>query len=85
MASSQQHPQAGHSLWLQRRSGLRPVRRVRWRSDRTPVGLIVLLVALLIALSLFLPGNKAVERVEQATQADNTVQLPPVVGVLAEP
>jgi hypothetical protein len=49
------------------------------------VGLIVLLVALLIALSLFLPGNKAVERVEQATQADNTVQLPPVVGVLAEP
>jgi hypothetical protein len=85
MASSQQHPQAGHSLWLQRRSGLRPVRRVRWRSDWTPVGLIVLLVALLIALSLFLPGNKAVERVEQAAQADHTIQLPPVVGVLAEP
>jgi hypothetical protein len=85
MASSQQDPQAGHSLWLQRRSGLLPVRRVRWRSDWTPVGSVVLLVALLIALSLFLPTNKAVERVKQAAQADKTDQLPPVVGVLAEP
>jgi hypothetical protein len=60
-------------------------RRVRWRSDWTPVGSVVLLVALLIALSLFLPTNKAVERVKQAAQADKTDQLPPVVGVLAEP
>ena len=84
MASSQQNPQAGHSLWLQRRSGLRPLRRVRWRSDWTPVGLVVLLVALLVALSLFLPKNKAVERDEQTTQDDNTAPLPAVVGVLDE-
>jgi hypothetical protein len=87
MASSSQDPQVGHSLWLQRRSGRQTVRRTRWRSDWTPVGLVVWLLVLLILLSMFLPANEAVERVKQSAQEDNNggAQHPPVVGVLADP
>ena len=53
MAPLPQDPQVGHSLWLQRRSTRRAVRRVQWRSDWTPVGLVLLLLGLLVLLSVF--------------------------------
>jgi hypothetical protein len=86
MASLSQDPQVGHSLWLQRRSARRTVRRVQWRSDWTAVGLVLLLLGLLVLLSVFLPTNVAVERVKQAAQDKRSgSQDLPVVGVLAEP
>jgi hypothetical protein len=86
MASSPKNPQVGHSLWLQRRSGGPSARRVCWRSNWTPVGLVVLLLALLVLLSLLLPVNE-VERLKHAAQDDNTsnTKYPSVVGVLSEP
>jgi hypothetical protein len=85
MASLPQDPQVGHSLWLQRRSTRRAVRRVQWRSDWTAVGLVLLLLGLLVLLSVFLPTNEAVERVKQAAQDKRSgAQDLPVVGVLAE-
>jgi len=86
MASLPQDPQVGRSLWLQRRSSRRTVRRVQWRNDWTPLGLVLLLLGLLVLLSVFLPANEAVERVKQAAQDDRSgSQDLPVVGVLAEP
>ena len=87
MASSPQDPQVGHSLWLQRRFGRLGVREVCWRSDWTPVGLVVLLLGLLLLLSLFWPRHEVVDRVEQAAQDGAVVGIehPPVIGVLAEP
>lgn len=78
---------AGHSLWLQRRSGRLRVRRVWWRGDWTPIGLVVLLLALLILLSVIWPRNEVFERAKQAAEDDTTVgtEHPPVVGALAEP
>ena len=86
MASSSQNAQMAHSLWLQRRSARRRVRRVQWRSDGAPFGLVLLLLGLLIILFVFLPSEKAVERMKQAAQGENkgSTQLP-VVGVLAKP
>ena len=86
MAPLPQDPQVGHSLWLQRRSTRRAVRRVQWRSDWTPVGLVLLLLGLLVLLSVFRPTNEAVEQVRQAAQDDGRgSQDLRVVGVLAEP
>ena len=86
MASSLQDPQMGHSLWLQRRSSRQAVRRARWRSDWTPIGLVLLLLGLLILLSVLLPTNEAVERVKQAAEDEKgSAQHLPVVGVLTEP
>ena len=84
MTSLPEDPQVGHSLWLQRRSTRRAVRRVQWRSDWTPVGLALLLLGLLVLLSVFRPTNEAVERVKQTVQDEGSQDLP-VVGVLAEP
>lgn len=87
MASSPQDQQIGHSPWLQRRSDSPVAHRARWRSDWTPVGLVVLLLTLLILLSALLPRNEAVERVTQVAQDDDKggAQHPLVVGILAEP
>ena len=86
MAPLPQDPQVGHSLWLQRRSTRRGVGRVQWRSDWTPVGLVLLLLGLLVLLSLFRPTNEAIEQVKQAAQSDGRgSQDLRVVGVLAEP
>ena len=86
MAPLPQDPQVGHSLWLQRRSTRRGVRRVQWRSDWTPVGLVLLLLGLLVLLSVFRPTNEAVEQVRKAAQDDGRgSQDLRVVGVLAEP
>jgi hypothetical protein len=84
--ASPQVPQVGHSLWLQRRSNRKAVRRVHWRGDRTPLGLLLLLVGLLILFAVFLPSNDAVEKAKQAakTEKADSQQLP-VVGVLTEP
>lgn len=85
MASSLRDSQVAHSLWLQRRSSRRRSRRVQWRSDWTPVGLLLILLGLLVLLSLFLPSNQAVEKVKQAAQDQRTaLQETPVVGVLTE-
>ncbi len=86
MASPLQGPQIGHSLWLQNRSSRRVAQRTGWRSDLTPIGLVLLLLGLLILLSVFLPGNEAVERVKQlAGDEKGASQHSAVVGVLAEP
>ena len=86
MAQSPQDPQLAHSLWLQRRSSRRAVRRTHWRSDWTPVGLVLLLLGLLVLLSVFLPFPDTVEPVKEAAQSENAgSQRLPVVGVLAEP
>ena len=85
MAPLPQNPQVGHSLWLQRRSTRRGVRRVQWRSDWTPVGLVLLLLGLLVLLSVFRPTNEAIEQFKQAAQDDGRGSLDlRVVGVLAE-
>ena len=85
MASSLQDPEMARSLWLQRRSTWRSVRRAQWRGDWTPVGLMLLLFGLLILLSLFLPSREAVERIKQAAQdAPSGSQQLPVVGVLSD-
>jgi len=87
MASSPQDPEVGLSLRLERRSGRLSIRRVRWRSDWTPVSFIVLLLAVLLLLSMFLPRNGAVERIKEAAQNDNRggAEYPSVVGALTEP
>jgi len=85
MASLPEDPEVAHSLWLQRRSTRRAVRRVQWRSDWTPVGLVLLLLGLLVLLSVFRPSNEAIEQVKQAAQDDGRGSLDlRVVGVLAE-
>ena len=89
MASSLQDPQTAHSLWLQRRSTRKTARRdqrVQWRSDWTPVGLLLLLLGLLVLLSVLLPSHQTFDGVKQAAQNERggSQQLP-VVGVLTEP
>ena len=86
MASLPEDPEVAHSIWLQRRSTRRAVRRVQWRSDWTPVGVALLLLGLLVLLSMFRPSHDAIERVKQTVQDDRSgSQDLPVVGVLAEP
>jgi len=86
MASLLEDPEVAHSLWLQRRSTRRAIRRVQWRSDWTPVGMALLLLGLLVLLSVFRPCHEAIERVKQAAQDDRSgSQALAVVGVLAEP
>jgi hypothetical protein len=85
MASSLHDPQMGHSLWLQRRSTRRSGRRAKWRSDWTPVGLFIALLGLLILLSVLLPSNQAVQKVEQLAEDKPSDAQLPVVGVLGQP
>lgn len=87
MASLPQDPHGGSSLWLQGRFRRPAARKARWRSDWTPAGLVVLLLALFILLSVFLPRNEAIERVKHAAQNENKggAQHPPEVVILAEP
>ena len=75
----------GHSLWLQRRSTRRSGRRVEWRSDWTPLGLLVALLGLLVLLSVLLPSNEAVQKIEQAAESKQSDSQSPVVGVLRQP
>ena len=89
MASSPQDPQMAHSLWLQRRStrlAARRVQRVQWRSDWTPVGLLLLLLGVLVLLTVFLSPHQMDDGVKQAARGERggSEQLP-VVGVLTEP
>ena len=89
MASSPQDPQMAHSLWLQRRStrlAARGVQRVQWRSDWTPVGLLLLLLGVLVLLTVFLSPHQMDDGVKQAARDERggSEQLP-VVGVLTEP
>jgi di/tricarboxylate transporter len=85
MASSLQDPQMARSLWLQRRSSRRRAHQAQWRSDWTPVGLLLLLLGLLILLAVFVPSNEAVEKAKQAINDQPTgSQETPLVGVLTE-
>jgi hypothetical protein len=85
MASSLHDPQTAHSLWLQRRSSRRRARRAEWRSDWTPVGLLLMGLGLLLLLALFLPSNEAVEQAKQAAQNQRTgSEQAPGGGVLIE-
>ena len=89
MASSPQDPQMAHSLWLQKRStrrAARRVQRVQWRSDWTPVGLLLLLLGVLVLLTVFLSPHQMDDGVKQDARDERggSEQLP-VVGVLTEP
>ena len=84
MASSLQDPQVAHSLWLQRRSGRCGTRRAQWRSDRTPVVVVLILLGLLIFLALFSPSNEAIEKVKAAQHQRTGSQETLIVGVPTE-
>jgi len=86
MAPSSTDPMLAHSLWLQRRSARRRARRARWRSDWTPLGMLLLLISFLILILLFMPSNDGVERAKETVHnAIGQQQQPPIVGALAEP
>jgi len=61
------------------------MRKAQWRSDSTPLGLLLLLLGLLILLSVFLPSHEAVEKVKHTARGEQSDPQLPVVGVLAEP
>jgi hypothetical protein len=85
MASSLHDPQRAHSLWLQRRSSRRAPQCAQWRSDWTPLGLLLLLLGLLILLAFFLPNQETVEKVKQAALSEQRASQFTVVGGLTEP
>ena len=58
--------------------------RTQWRSDWTPIWIVLLLMSILAVFSLLFPPIDSFERAEQATQNGKSEQLP-VVGALAEP
>ena len=80
MASSLHDPQRAHSLWLQRRSSRRAPQCTQWRSDWTPLGLLLLLLGLLILLAFFLPSQEAVEKVKQAARGEHSASQFAVVA-----
>ena len=85
MASSLHDPHMAHSLWLQRRSSRRGARRALWRSDWTPLGVVMILLGLLMLLALFVPSNEAVEKAKQAAKDQRTgSQEASMVGVAIE-
>jgi hypothetical protein len=85
MASSLHDPQMSRSLWLQRRSRYQTACRAQWRTDWTPIGLLVLFLSILILVSVFLPSSETVEKVKQAARGQESGSQLPVVGVLRDP
>lgn len=82
MAFSPTDPVSAHSLWLQLRSTKRKYRRPRWRSDWTPLWVLLLLSSILALSYVIMPSNDAIERAEQAAQKVTVLQESPVLGAL---
>jgi NADH:ubiquinone oxidoreductase subunit 6 (subunit J) len=70
MAFSPTDPASAHSLWLQLRTTKR-TRRRRWRSDWTPLFVVLLFFSLLLIFYAIMPSNDAPE------QANPTRDRPP--------
>ena len=85
MASSLNDPELAHSLWLQVRSTRRKSCRTQWRSDWTPIWILLLLMSILTFFSVIMPSNDAIEKAKEADQIGTEGRQPPVVGALAEP
>ena len=67
MAFSPTDPASAHSLWLQLRTTKR-TRRRRWRSDWTPLFVVLLFFSLLLIFYAIMPSNDAPEQANQASQ-----------------
>ena len=87
MGPSSTDPMMAHTLWLQRRSARQGSRRARWRSDRAPLGMLILLIGLLLLLWVFMPSDEVIERARDAEHHAtlSQQQQSPLVGALAEP
>jgi hypothetical protein len=85
MAFSPTDPVSAHSLCLQLLSSKRKSRRPRWRSDRIPVWLPLLLFTTLALVYIIMPSNDAIENAEHAAQKERVLQEPPLLGALTGP
>jgi len=72
MAFSLTDPASAHSLWRQLRHTKR-TRRRRWRSDWTPLLVVLLLVGLLLVLYAIGPSNNAAEQADQPDHKDTAL------------
>ena len=72
MAFSLTDPASAHSLWRQLRYTKR-TRRRRWRSDWTPLLVVLLLVGLLLLLYAIGPSNNAAEQADQLDHKDTAL------------
>lgn len=82
MAFSPTDPVSAHSLWLQLRSTKRKYRRPRWRSDWTPLWVLLLLLSILALSYVIMPSNDAIERADQGAQKVTVLQESPVLDAL---
>lgn len=82
MAFSPTDPVSAHSLWLQLRSTKRKHHRPRWRSDRMPIWVPLLVLGILAFFYVIMSSNDAIERAEQAAQKETVVYESPVLGAL---
>ena len=73
MAFSPTDPASAHSLWLQLRTTKRK-RRHRWRSDWTPLWVVLLLFSLLLIFYATMPSNDAPEQAKEASQQETGLQ-----------
>ena len=72
------------SPWLHLTSTRHQDHRTRWRSNWTPIWIVLLLMSILAVFSLLFPPIDSLERVEQAVQNGKREQ-PPVFGAVMEP
>lgn len=73
MAFSPTDPASAHSLWLQLRTTKR-TRRRRWRSDWTPLFVVLLFFSLLLISYAIMRSNDAPEQANQASQQEAGLQ-----------
>ena len=70
--------------WLHLTSTRHQTHRTPWRSDWTPIWIVLLLMSILAVFALMFPPIDSFEQAEQRTQKGKSEPLP-VVGALAEP
>jgi len=70
--------------WLHLTSTRHQTHRTRWRSDWTPIWIVLLLMSILAVFSLLFPPIHSLEQAEQATQNGKSEQQL-VFGALAVP
>jgi hypothetical protein len=84
MALSPTDPASARSLWLQLRN-TKLKRRLPWRSDWTPVLILLLILSVIGIFYVMMPSNDAVERAEQAAQEETVLRERPTQGTLRDP
>ncbi len=85
MAFSPTDPVLAHSLWLQLRSTRRRPRQSQWRSDWTPLWVVLLLISILAVFSMLLPPIDALERAERTVRDGASDQQSLVLGASVNP